>query len=448
MEGFDLLEQINSFVWGVPVLGLLLGSGLIFSIRTGFVQFRLFPEACRRFWSQFRSRDRSSFRSLCTALAATVGTGNIAGVAGAIAIGGPGAVFWMWISGFLGMATKYTEAVLSVVYRRAMPDGSHAGGTMWIIENGLGKRFRPMAYVYCVLGVIASFGVGNATQINAVVSAVRAACAEYGYSIRTKSLVLFGFVLAVMTWLMLRGGANRIGTAAELLVPFASAAYILLCICLLVQSADRIPLAIAEIIKGAFTPQAVTGGAVGSLWTTLRIGISRGTFTNEAGMGTACVAHGAAEVKHPAHQGMMGIMEVFIDTIVICTVTALTILVSGIPIPYGSQAGSELTAAALSVYYGPWAALLLAACMACFAFATILGWGLYAGRFLEYLLGSLKWRHFATVQACAVLLGALLRSEVLWQFSELTNALMAIPNLITLLLLCGQVEAVTEHYRK
>ena len=441
-----MLEKINAFVWGAPALVLMLGVGVFLTWKTGFVQLRLLGTAFRQLWRDLKPGEgNSSFRALCTALAATVGTGNIAGVAGAIAIGGPGAVFWMWVSGFVGMATKYAEAVLAVRYRDTL-NGEAVGGTMYIIRKGLEKSFHWLAYVYSFFGVIAALGVGNATQINAVISSAKTAAGGFGISLDGAASLTIGAVLAVLVWRMVSGGAGGIGSAAELLVPFASLVYILLCLGAIFLRFDQMGNVFTMILTGAFSPRAVTGGAVGSLFIAMRLGVSRGVFSNEAGMGTAAMAHAGAEVEHPGQQGLMGILEVFIDTIVICTMTAMVILVSGVEIPYGHAAGAELTALALESCYGPWVTVLLSLCLGCFALATILGWGLYAGRCIQFLFGSIRWKGFALCQAGFVLLGAVLETGVIWSLSETVNGLMAIPNLVALLLLSGQIAAITKQY--
>ena len=430
-----MLEKINEFLWGVPVLGLILGTGVWLGFRTGFAQVRLFPAACFAFLRRLRDRD-SGFRALCTALAATVGTGNIAGVAGAIAIGGPGAVFWMWVSAFLGMGVKYAEGVLAVRYRES--DGR--AGPMYIICNGLGQRWRWMAGIYAMFGLLAAFGVGNATQVNAVMTALESAGAGRGFAVG------FGLVMAAAVVMMVSGGARRLTEAAEVLVPVVSGAYILLCLFALVLRRGAVCDAFGEIIRGAFQPKAVTGGMVGSAMTALRIGVSRGTFTNEAGMGTAAIAHGSAEGVHPVQQGMLGIMEVFLDTLIICTMTALVILTSGADIPYGGHAGAELTAAALSGSLGDWVAAALCGCLVLFGLATILGWGFYAGRCAEFLFGRINWKVFGVVEGAAVLAGCFLKAGTVWTLAEVVNGLMAIPNLTAILMLTGEVVRLTgEH---
>lgn len=425
-----MLERINAFLWSVPVLGLILGTGIWLTGLTGGVQLRLFPAALCAFWQRLRKRD-SGFRALCTALAATVGTGNIAGVAGAIAIGGPGAVFWMWVSAFFGMAVKYAESLLAVRFRE--PDGR--AGPMYIIRNGLHRNLHWLAYLYSALGIAAAFGVGNAAQVNAVMSALELAG---GGNLR----IVVGLVLAAVVVMMVMGGTRAIGSAAEALVPVVSGAYILLCVLALVLGRERLGEAIKAVFLGAFAPGAVTGGMVGGLLTTLRLGVSRGTFTNEAGMGTAAIAHGGAEAQAPAEQGLMGIMEVFLDTMVICTLTALVILTGTVSIPWGEAVGAELTAMALASRFGRWIYPVLCGFLILFALATILGWGFYAGRCAEFLFGRINWRWFGICQGGAVLLGVLMQTGTVWTLAELFNGLMAIPNLAALLMLSGEVKSL------
>lgn len=446
----ELLNAVNGFVWGVPGLILILSVGILLSVRTGWVQFRLFPTALRAFLLSLRKSDNkgvSSYKALCTALAATVGTGNLAGVAGAIALGGPGAVFWMWICALLGMAIKFAEAVLSVRYRIKGKDGTYIGGPMYIVRQGMGRKWQPLAGIYCFFGVVAAFGVGSATQINTVLGGINGAVRSLGGRESDFINLLIGIALAILLALVLLGGAKRIGSAAAFLVPFASLFYILLCIGVLVLRAEAIPNAFVAIVSGAFCPKAVTGGVIGSIFIALRVGACRGVFTNEAGMGTAGIAHAAAEVVHPIQQGLMGIMEVFIDTIVICTMTALVILCSGIPIPYGQDLGIQITASAFSEIYGSWVHIPLAFTLCCLAFATIIGWGLYGARCAQFLFGENVWRRFVWLQAGSVILGAVLSTGTVWTLSEIANGLMTIPNLIILLYSCSELVKLTANYK-
>lgn len=447
----EILERINGFIWGVPALILILGVGAYLSIRTGFVQLRLLPKALSTFVATLTGRRKtkdgvSPFQALCTALAATVGTGNLAGVAGAIAIGGPGSIFWMWISGLLGMVTKFAEAVLAVRYRVKNNQGEYVGGPMYMIRQGMGPHWKWLAAVYAFFGVVAAFGVGNATQINAVIGGINGAITAFGGKQSQLGDLLMGVGLAVLLGMVLLGGAKRIGMIAEKLVPLASAAYLLLGIGVLIVRHQAIAGAFSAIIQGAFDPQAVTGGMIGTAMQALRVGTRRGVFTNEAGMGTASIAHSAAEVSHPVEQGLMGIMEVFLDTIVICTVTALVILCSGTEIIYGTDTGIALTAQAFGTVYGSWVQIFLAAALACFAIATVLGWGLYGIRCAQYLFGDNAWRPFAWLQTGTVLLGAVLNTGTVWILAEIVNGLMAIPNLIAIACLSPELLRLLRQY--
>lgn len=447
----NFLVRIHALVWGAPALLLILAVGIYLTVRTGFAQVTMFPGAFRSFFRKLTRRDTgegvSSFQALCTALAATVGTGNLVGVAGAISLGGPGSIFWMWICGILGMITKYAEVTLAIRYR-VFQNGEYWGGPMHMIESGMGRKGTPLAWVYSLFGVIAAFGVGNATQINAVVSGIHGVVAGYGGDVSLRQDLGIGIILAVLIGAMLLGGAKRIGQAAERLVPVVSAAYILLCLWVLIRELPRIPGAFFSIVHGAFSPKAVTGGMLGSAFASVRVGCSRGVFTNEAGMGTASIAHACARTSHPAEQGVMGFVEVFLDTILICTMTALVILVSGVPIPYGTDAGGELTARAFTTVCGDWAGILLTLALCCFAIATVLGWGLYGARCAQYLFGTGAWNWFALLQTGTVLLGAVLNTEMLWLLAETVNGLMAIPNLIALAVLSPELVRLTNEYKK
>ena len=449
MERF--LQSVNNVIWGIPMLALIVGAGIYITAKTGFAQLSLFPQAAKTFFGRLREKNTggtTAYRAMCTALAATVGTGNIAGVAGAICLGGPGSVFWMWICGLIGMATKFAEATLAIRYRSKNADGEYMGGPMYMISMGLNKRFLPLAYVYCFFGVVAAFGVGNATQVNAVIGGINGVVTALG---GTKSRILdlaIGFALCIIVALVLFGGASRIGSVTESLVPFAAVFYILLCIGVLVVRAEQIVPAFEQIVTGAFSPKSVTGGMLGSAFIAMRIGASRGVFTNEAGMGTASIAHSAARVEHPCQQGLMGIMEVFIDTIVICTMTALVILCSGVSIPYSIDSGVDLALEAFSHVYGPWICIPLAVCLCAFAIATIFGWGLYGIRCAQFLFGPNVWNVFSFLQTATVMLGALLGTGTVWLLAESVNGLMAIPNLTALLFLTPELKRLTDEFRR
>ncbi len=449
----EILEFVNGIVWGAPALVLILGVGLYLSVRTGLAQIVFFPSALRSFWAKLTGREKnadgvSPFQALCTALAATVGTGNLVGVAGAIAIGGPGSIFWMWVCAFFGMVTKYAEATLAVRYRHRKDDGEWVGGPMHMICRGMGERWRWLAGLYSFFGVTAAFGVGNATQVNAVVSSVNSTIEAFGGRQSRCGDIIMGFCLAMLVLAMLLGGAKRIGTVAERLIPLVSALYLLLCLFVLTVRAQEVPTAFSLIIRGAFEPSAVTGGVVGTAIVSLRVGASRGVFSNEAGMGTASIAHASAQVCHPSEQGLMGIMEVFLDTVVICTMTALVILTSGAELSYGQDVGAVLTINAFCAVCGQWVTVFLALALCCFALGTVLGWGLYGIRCAQFLFGQKAWRPFVYIQAAVVLISVLLDTSTVWAISELVNGLMAIPNLIALFCLTPELVRLTAEYRK
>lgn len=448
----EFLEQLNGFVWGVPALFTILGVGLYLSVRTGFLQIRMFPHAMKHFIDQFRKSNTkdfgiSSYKAVCTALAATVGTGNLAGVAGAIAIGGPGAVFWMWLCAVLGMILKFAEAVLAVYFRTKNEKGEVIGGPMYMISQGLGVKWRWLAGTYCFLGVVASFGVGNSTQVNTVINSINDVVLIYGGKISVGRNLILGCIISVLLTVLMLGGAKRIGSAAQMLVPFASVIYLFLGTGVLLLKRNAIPGAFRAIFQGAFDPKAVTGGVIGSAFLVLRTGAARGLFTNEAGMGTASIAHAGANVSHPVEQGFMGIIEVFLDTIVICTMTALVILCSGIPICYGEDVGILLTTAAFSAVYGEWVRLLICVILCLLAIATIMGWSLYGGRCAQYLFGHNAWRIFIFLQAIIILVGAIMNTDIVWTVSEIVNGLMAIPNLLALFMLTSILIKLCKEYK-
>lgn len=447
-----ILDFVNEVLWGVPTMILILLVGILLSIRSRFAQFRLFPMAVRKFIGSFRNKGQSDggmsgYRALCTALAATVGTGNIAGVAGAIAIGGPGVVFWMWVSALLGMITKMAEVTLAIIYRRKNTAGEYAGGTMHMITMGLDKKYHFLAYVYAFFGVVASFGVGNATQVNAVMNGIKSIASSFQLSFGLKQTLFLGIIIAILITLAFRNGVNTVGNWAEKLIPAASALYILLAIGVLVMRYWAIPDAFAAIISGAFHPRSVTCGMISSMLLTLRVGMSRGVFTNEAGMGTAAIAHASAASVTPAQQGLMGMIEVFLDTVVICTLTALVILCSDISIAFGTDPGIKLTLDAFSSVYGNWCRIALTVLSCVFAFATILGWGLYGARCAQFLFGDRVWSCFVLVQALAVIIGAVMNTAVVWVIAEILNALMALPNLFAILLLMPRFTTEIEWFQ-
>ncbi len=441
--------SVNEILWGPPALALILGVGLYLMIRLRFAPLRLLPEAVRQLTRKCPEGRSgvSPAQALCTALAATVGTGNLAGVAGALCLGGPGSIFWMWLCGLLGMATKYAETVLALRFRVETSDG-FAGGPMYVMTRGLGERFRPMAKAYACFGILAAFGVGNAAQIGSAVTGIRTMLNQAGLDLTPVGTFFLGLLLAGLIGPKLMGGAKGIGRAAQYLIPAAAGGYILMCLWVLIRCWEAVPDALLSIVQGAFSPRAVTGGMLGSAFQALRIGCSRGVFTNEAGMGTASIAHASAYTDHPVRQGMLGILEVFLDTIVICTLTALAILVSGVPIPYGKDTGPELTSLAFSAVLGHWASVAIGLSLVLFAAATVLGWSLYGGRCAEYLFGPKVWKGFVPAQLLVILLSATADTAAVWQFSETANALMAFPNLLALAALTPEVIRLTKEYRK
>ena len=455
----QLIETVNSavnnFIWGVPAMICIFGVGLYLSLRTRFLQIRKFPYAIRTtIGRMFRKKDASDgaitpFQAVCTALAATVGTGNIAGVAGAIAIGGPGAVFWMWISALLGMCTKFAEVTLAVFYREKNANGELVGGPMYYIKNGLGKKWHFLAYLFAAFGVLTVFGTGNATQVNTITTAINSALMNY-HVISEKSVSLSnliqGIIIAALVALILLGGVKRIAQVTEKLVPFMALFYIILALGVILLKINTIPSVFVSIFKGAFRPSAVTGGIVGSMIMSVKKGVSRGIFSNEAGLGTGSIAHACADTRKPVKQGMFGIFEVFTDTIVICTLTALVILCSGTSIAYGQAAGAELTISGFTATYGNWVSLFTALAMCCFAFSTILGWGLYGARCIEFLFSEKITKYFMAAYSLVAILGATANLDLMWSIAETFNGLMAIPNLIALFLLSGKVVELTKEY--
>ena len=440
-------DALNGFIWGVPAMVCIIGVGLYLSIRTNFLQLRKFGHSMKCTIGKIMSREKAAegsitpFQAVCTALAATVGTGNIAGVAGAIAIGGPGAVFWMWISALLGMCTKFAEVTLAVHFRERNEKGDYVGGPMYYIKNGLGSKWMWLAYLYAFFGVCAVFGTGNATQVNTITAAINTALTNYGIlsadSLAVSNLII-GIVICIVVALILIGGLKRIGSITEKLVPFMALLYILLGFGLIGMNIANVPAVFASIFRGAFNPSAVTGGIVGSFFVAMQKGVSRGIFSNEAGLGTGSIAHACADTDKPVQQGMFGIFEVFMDTIVICTMTALVILLSGVAIPYGQAAGAELTISGFT-----------AVAMCCFAFSTIIGWGLYGARCAEFLLGSKILLPFNIAYSLVAIVGATVDLGLIWGISDTFNGFMTVPNLIAVFLLTPVIlKLIRQHFEK
>ena len=446
---------VNNFIWGVPAMICIIGVGLYLSIRMRFLQIRKFPYSMKVTLGRMMKKKEASdgaltpFQAVCTALAATVGTGNVAGVAGAIAIGGPGAVFWMWISALLGMCTKFAEVTLAVHFRETNAQGDLVGGPMYYIKNGLDKKWHFLAYLFAAFGVLAVFGTGNATQVNTITTAIDSALSNFNVlpadAVNLVNLII-GIALAIIIALILIGGIKRIGNVTSKLVPFMAIMYIVLALGVIIFHIKSVPAVFASIIEGAFNPASVTGGVVGSFFMSMKKGVSRGIFSNEAGLGTGSIAHACADTKKPVKQGFFGIFEVFVDTIIICTMTALVILCSGVPVNYGEAAGAELTISGFTTVYGSWVSIFTAVAMCCFAFSTIIGWGLYGTRCIEFLLGSRSNMPFMVLYSLTAIVGATMNLGLMWSIAETFNGLMAIPNLIGIFLLSGTAIALTKEY--
>ncbi len=430
------LDALNNVVWGPITLWLIGLTGLYLMVGLGFMPLRRIGFGFRQALGSIRSSkgegDVTAFEGLTTALAATIGTGNVAGVAGAIATGGPGAVFWMWLIAFVGMATKYAESVLAVHYREVDDLGEHVGGPMYFIRNGLGPGWGWLATLFALFGTLAGFGIGNGVQAHEMALALKT-------SLGVPEL-LTGVVMAVITFLVLIGGIERIGKVTEVVVPFMAIVYVVGALVILLVHLGEIPAALGVIFNDAFTGQAVAGGALG---TVIQKGISRGVFSNEAGLGTAPIAQAAAKPGDPVLQGTVAMLGTFIDTIIVCTMTALVIVISGLYT--GDQSGVALTMAAFDKGL-PGASWLVTFGTVFFTGTTILGWGYYSERCLEFLAGTRAIQPFRLVWVAVVVIGAVATGGVIWTVADILNGLMAIPNLIGLLLLSGTVFRLTREY--
>ena len=445
----EINSAVNGFVWGPIMLALLVGTGIYLSFRVGFIQFskigywwkntigKIFQK------SEAGEGEITPMQAVSTALASTVGTGNIAGVTGAIILGGPGAVFWMWISALFGMVTKFAEVTLAVKYRERNEKGDWCGGPMYYIKNGLGPKWKWLGVIFSVFGALAAFGIGNISQINSIASSVNSVAVAFHENAKEFDMIIgliTGVVIAIFVALVLLGGVKRIGQVTEKLVPGMAAIYIVCALVVVIANAGTIPGVFASIFQGAFNPSAVVGGAVGvTMKLAITKGVGRGVFSNEAGLGTASIAHAGAEVNDPVQQGLFGVFEVFVDTIIICTFTALVILCSGVPITYGAAAGAELTISGFTSTYGNWITIFTAVAMCSFAFTTILGWGLYGARCSEYLFGEKVIKPFMVIYSLVAIIGATVKLDLLWSIAETFNGMMAIPNLIALVALSGVV---------
>ncbi|GAB6160699.1 alanine/glycine:cation symporter family protein [Howardella ureilytica] len=461
----DFLSAVDGFVWGIPLMVLILAGGLLLTIRMGVLQTRKLPLALK--W-MVRNEDGgkgevSSFAALCTALSATIGTGNIVGVATAIALGGPGALFWMLVAAFVGMATKYAEGLLAVKYRTVDPKTGHTlGGPFYYIERGMGKNWKWLAKLFAFFGVcVGLFGIGTFSQVNGITSAVKGFFDPNGDALKVEIpfigtysivVVISSIVLAAVVAVVLIGGIKRIARVSEIIVPFMAIAYFVSVLILVLCNLDKLPDAIVTIIEGAFNPMAVTGGAVGSLFVAMQSGIARGIFSNEAGLGSAPIAAAAAKTKEPVRQGLVSMTGTFIDTIVICSMTGLAIMLTGAWKVEGLE-GVQITTYAFQngLPFAPQvSSFILMICLVFFAFTTILGWDYYSERCLEYLTGGKKVaiKIFRVCYIIAVFIGPYMTVSAVWTIADIFNGLMAIPNMIAIFALNGVVVFETRKFFK
>ena len=435
----QIIDQINGFVWGPVMLTLLLGTGIFLTIGLKGMTISHIPYAFKQL---FKGRQGSGdgeispFNALMTSLSSTIGMGNIAGVATAIGLGGPGALFWMWCAAFVGMATKYAEAVLAVNYRETDEAGRKVGGPMYYIKNGLGDNWKWLGGAFALFGSLAGFGLANTVQSNAVSQVL-----ETNFNVPT---VVSGMVMAVLVGCVLLGGIKRIASVAGKLVPFMAALYMTATFLILVMNAPAIPAAIILVVDSAFNGAAATGGFAGAtLMLALRMGIARGIFSNEAGLGSAPIAHAAAETNSPVRQGTIAMLGTFIDTLVICTMTGLVLIVTGVW--SGEPQGAAMTLAAFTGAL-PYGDIILSLCVALFAFTTMLGWSYYGERCAEFLLGTRVITPFRVLWVIGIFVGTQMSLELVWKMTDALNGLMAIPNLIALLLLSPIVFKLTREY--
>ena len=458
MEQFMKINTaVNGFVWGPVMLVLLVGTGVYLSIAVGFIQFTKigywWKNTIGKIFKKGEAGDGeiTPLQAVSTALASTVGTGNIAGVTGAIILGGPGAVFWMWVSALFGMVTKFSEVTLAVKYRERNEKGDWCGGPMYYIKNGLGPKWKWLGGVFAVLGAIAAFGIGNIAQVHSIADSVKSVAVafnENAASRETMICLITGICVAIFVALVLLGGVKRIGQVTEKLVPLMAVIYIVCALIVVFANISAVPGVFASIFKGAFNPAAVTGGAAGmSIKLAMTKGVGRGVFSNEAGLGSAPIAHAATSERNPVKQGLYGIFEVFMDTIVICTLTALTIICSGVEIPFGEYVNSELITSAFATVFGTkFASVFVAVALMLFAFTTVLGWSLYGSRCAQYLFGLKFAKGYQVAFIIVIVIGAVAKLDVVWNIADTFNGLMAIPNFIALFALSGVVAKLTKDY--
>ena len=461
----DFLSTVDNLVWGVPLMVLILAGGLLLTVRLGLLQVRKLPLALK--WmikneeeAEGARGEISSFAALCTALSATIGTGNIVGVATAVGAGGPGALFWMIVAAFFGMATKYSEGLLAVKYRVVAEDGHSLGGPFYYIERGMGAKWKWLAKLFAFFGVcVGLFGIGTFSQVNGIASAVNGFfdpnnqhsvkilpfLGEYSWSVVIASLILAFCVAAVLI-----GGVKRIASVSQIIVPFMAIIYVVFVIILVICNITEVPAAIVTIVKAAFNPRAVTGGVVGSMIVAMQKGVARGIFSNEAGLGSAPIAAAAAQTKEPVRQGLVSMTGTFIDTIVICTLTGLSIVLTGAWQVEGLE-GVQVTTYAFQnglPFPAEVSSFILMLCLVFFAFTTILGWDYYSERCLEYLSGG-NMKHvkvYRWIYILAVFIGPYMTVSAVWTIADIFNGLMAIPNMIALFALSGVVVKETKDF--
>ncbi|HFU4376608.1 TPA: alanine/glycine:cation symporter family protein [Streptococcus suis] len=437
----ELMQHINDFVWGPPLLLLLVGTGVYFTLRLGVFQVSKLPTAFRLIFSSDQSGqgDVSSFAALCTALAATVGTGNIVGVATAITTGGPGALFWMWVAAFFGMATKYAEGFLAIKYRTKDANGQAAGGPMHYITLGMGQKWKPLAIFFAISGVlVALLGMGTFSQVNSIASSMSA---SFGLAPQLVSIVT-----AISIAFFIFGGIEKISDISTKIVPFMAILYILASVTVLALHWDQLLPTLALVFKSAFTPAAAVGGFAGAtVQQAIQRGIARGVFSNESGLGSAPIAAAAAKSDNPVEQGLISMTGTFIDTLIICTLTGLMILVTG-QWSIEGLAGAPLTQAAFASVFGQPGALALTISLVLFAYTTILGWSYYGERCIEFLFGTKSILPYRLVFVAMVALGGFLKLDLIWTIADIVNGLMALPNLIALLALSPVIIKETRQY--
>ena len=464
----NILNFLSSLSSGPIMMIFLVGTGIYLSIKTDFMQLKHFKLITKKTIGTTVNKENvgkgelTSFQALTTALAATVGTGNIAGVAGAITVGGPGAIFWMWVSALFGMVTKYAEVVLAVKYRERNEKGDYVGGPMYYIKNGLGSKFNWLASLFCVFGSLAAFGIGNMTQVNTIANSINALFKTFNLSIQNYSFELIGqtvpltslfigIIIAILVALVLFGGIKRIGQVAEKMVPLMALIYVICSILIILVNIKYIPSILVSIIKGAFNSKSVLGGAVGiTIMTTIQKGVGRGVFANEAGLGSAPMAHATTTEQNPVTQGLTGVIEVFIVSFVICTMTALVLMCgyyNGVEVTWGQSYGADIISACIGTLLGNHAAsIIITISISLFALSTLLTWSLYGTRCFEFIFGQKNTKLYQTLFIIGIVIGACLKLDLVWTIAEMLNGFMAVPNLIALIVLSPTVIQLTKEY--